>query len=174
MTTTNDRTAILAALQQLPADLSLPPPPLVCEVCERDHLDDPSMVIARWRDDWYCTDCLEEHLGHAEAEAEAHGERLPKTKFVVCPECDTVYPKPQKSTCPNCQYHVPAWKDWDPAHEIYPTHSQIQDIIVGLLESMASQGSFQDHDGALFSLVRDALVVLSTMEDNPFRSVYEE
>lgn len=50
-----------------------PPAPLVCAVCDCDHSTDPTLVIARWRDQDICTNCLEERPGKEEAEAEARG-----------------------------------------------------------------------------------------------------
>lgn len=32
-----------------------------CSVCDDDHTMDPSMVLARWHDQWVCTDCLTAH-----------------------------------------------------------------------------------------------------------------
>jgi hypothetical protein len=46
-----------------------------CAVCNRDHQDDPTLVLARWQDQDICTDCLENRPGKEEAEAEAQGER---------------------------------------------------------------------------------------------------
>jgi hypothetical protein len=49
--------------------------PLYCAVCEYSHADVPDLVLARWRDQDICTDCLENRPGKEEAEAEASGAR---------------------------------------------------------------------------------------------------
>jgi hypothetical protein len=49
--------------------------PLSCAICEHSHADVPGLVLARWRDQDICTDCLENRPGKEEAEAEASGDR---------------------------------------------------------------------------------------------------
>jgi hypothetical protein len=49
--------------------------PLSCAICEHSHADVPDLVLARWRDQDICTDCLENRPGKEEAEAEASGDR---------------------------------------------------------------------------------------------------
>jgi hypothetical protein len=47
--------------------------PVYCAICEHTHADVPGLVLARWRDQDICTDCLENRPGREEAEAEARG-----------------------------------------------------------------------------------------------------
>jgi hypothetical protein len=65
-----------------------------CAVCDRDHQGDPTLVLAHWRDQDICTDCLEHRPGKEEAEAEARGKPGPMTQQQYredggegCPTC---------------------------------------------------------------------------------------
>jgi len=156
-----------------------------CAICDRDHTTDPGLVLARWQDQDICTDCLEHRPGKKEAEAEARGDTPPQAvarppvrqpRFVRCGNCDELYPRPQTSTCPNCQESYVQWHAWDPRDEDCPGIEVIADIMVGLLELLEESGhnALQDHDGRLYEAVKDALIVMSQHTEifRPYEDFY--
>lgn len=101
------------------ASSPLPPPPLVCAVCDKSHADDPDLVMARWHDDDICLDCLENRPGKEDAEAEALGMRYPLTQ--------AQYRAQGGGCCPRCQSGELSGQSFDLAEDLVSQERMCQD-----------------------------------------------